>query len=124
MLRERYPDIDVVIMDFPKGPVRAFYVVDRGERFILVDKRLTPAERLFAVAHELVHHERGVEVAERCEEAKCDAIASDRLLPLEQLRLFCDRRVEVESVTPTMAAEEFEVPEHVAERQLRRLLAS
>ena len=93
-LRERYPDIDVVLVDFPVGPLRALYVIDRGERFIFVDRR---------------------------EESTCDAIASERLLPVAVLLEFCARRSEVEPITAALAADEFEVPEHVAERQLRRV---
>lgn len=121
-LRERYPDVDVVLVDFPTGPLRALYVVDRGERFIFVDRALSPAERLFAVTHEIVHHERGVDGVGRREETTCDAIASERLLPVAVLSEFCRRRGEVEPITAALAADEFEVPEHVAERQLRRLI--
>lgn len=130
VLRDR-AEIEFVLCDLPPG-VRAIYAHDDEDKAILVSRALSPAERLAALAHELVHMERGggchdpyLPEAMRPltvrEEERVERVVADWLLPPEQLQLFVDRRAELEPITVAVVAEEFEVAEHVAERAMRQL---
>ena len=100
----------------------------RGERSaIVIDPSLTRQERSAALAHELVHDERGGgcgcpedappawrPVAVREERAVSREVAR-RLLPVGPLMAFVAARVEAgDSVTPATVAEEFDTTEDVA----------
>lgn len=129
-LRER-PEIEFVLCDLPAG-ARAIYATRGGQRAILVSRHLDPAERLAALAHELVHDDRGGgchalegsdPVATAREELRVDRIVADQLVPQDRLADFVRRACTVGSVRAFDVAEEFEVPVDVADRALRRLLA-
>lgn len=49
----------VELVDMPVPGLLALYARQGDDWVVLVDRRLSPAERALAVAHELVHHERG-----------------------------------------------------------------
>ncbi len=132
-LRSR-ADIDFALADLPP-PMRALWCrdPDTGARAILVARHLSPAERLEALAHELVHDERGgsghradmpdllCAGVER-EERRTDEIVAERLLPDEVLRKWVRAEVELgQEVTVIRCAERFEVSEAVAYRSLIRL---
>jgi hypothetical protein len=130
-LRER-STIEFMLCDLPPG-VRAIYGRRGDDEAIIVNQTLTPAERLAAIAHELVHVERGGSghcagapqswgaVVAR-EEARVDRIVAERLVPLGRLADFVTARAELEGVTAEHAAEEFGVPADVAERAMRALI--
>lgn len=124
----------MALVDLPDG-LRAVLATDGENVVILIDRHLHPAEREAALAHELVHLERGgsgwtpglpeaLGVVVRREERRVDDLSADRILPLPRLTTFCHQRAEVESITAALVADELEVAESVAERQLRRLSAS
>ena len=100
---------------------------------IVLDRRLTQAERKAALAHELLHLERGstsncrnirgalsVEVVR--EENRIHRKVALRLVPLEELGRMVDRVADLgHGVTSADVAEEFEVPQVVASQALREL---
>lgn len=96
-----------------------------GRPVILLEERLTQVERNAALAHELVHLERGWPCqASWAEEERVHDEVARRLVPLGRLlRWVVQLERAGETVEPWMAAEEFHVPEHVAERAMRMLLA-
>lgn len=128
-LRER-PEIEFVLCDLPQG-VRAIHASDGQHQAILVSRNLSPAERLAAVAHELVHVERGGSghhpdapatwgPAVAVEERRVNDIVARRLVPPDRLAEFVQRRLSAhDRVTAADVAEEFDVPQDVAERAMR-----
>lgn len=127
-LRER-SEIEFALTDLPEG-VRAIHATDGRHQAILVSRRLSPADRLAALAHELVHVERGgsghrpgapapLAEAVALEEQRVDRIVARRLVPSERLLAFVDRRLTAhDRVTAADVAEEFDVPIDVAERAM------
>lgn len=95
-----------------------------------MSRALSPTERLAAVAHELVHDERGhvghapgpSSIYVRKEERRVDSIVAARLLPTTDLAPFVDARSDMEPVTAHVVATEFEVTEDVAQRSLEALV--
>lgn len=131
-LRDR-PDIDFALVDLPRN-LRAVLARRGPDRVILIDRSLTPAERLAALAHELVHDERGgvgrapapphplARVIGR-EEERVDRIVAERLLPLPRLAEFLTMTADVaEPVEAWQVAEEFGVPIEYAARAMRALV--
>lgn len=129
------PEVEFMLADLPAG-VRAVHARSHdGHRAILVNRALDPVERLAALAHELVHDERGggchtpglparMQPLVGREEARVDRIAADRLLPLDQLDRWVRRQVAADTpVTARCVASEWQVAHWVAEHQLRRLWA-
>lgn len=98
-----------------------------GDAIILIDPALGPVDRNAALAHELVHDERGgIPVGApawivRKEERQVDEVLALRLVPLEELERFCLARATVGPVSVHDVAEEFEVPPDVAARAMRML---
>jgi len=100
---------------------------------ILLDTRLTQAERKAALAHELLHLERGsvskcrnirgalsVEVVR--EENRIQREVARRLVPLDELGPVVDRIAGLgHGVTALEVAEEFDVPPVVASQALTEL---
>ena len=123
----------VVTVDFPVPGLRALYVTDGEEWAILVDRRLGATERLAAIAHELVHHERGGGCCHpgmpdswrdvvRREEARVERIAARRLVPPADLAEFVDDMLSIDlPVDAGSVAEHFEVPIETASRALEQL---
>lgn len=124
-LAER-PNVDLALVDMPAGAPAALHVTDGKVHVILIDRRLDPAERLAALAHELVHLERGgsghvdglpvqLRPAVAREEARVDRIAAARLMPYDELEQVVSRCCEVAGgVTAADVAEEFGVSERLA----------
>jgi hypothetical protein len=96
-----------------------------GHHVILIDRSLSPVDRLAVLAHELVHIERGgvagcLDVGK--EERAVDGIVAERLVPVDDLEVLVDALVELEGgVTVEMVAIEFEVPPVVARRAMVKL---
>lgn len=100
---------------------------------ILLDPRLTQAERKAALAHELLHLERGsishcrnvrgalsVEVVR--EENRIQREVALRLVPLDELGRVVDRLAGLgHGVMPADVADEFDVPPVVASQALQEL---
>lgn len=131
-LRER-PEIEYVLCDLPPG-VKAIYATRGEDKAILINRSLGPAERLAALAHELVHDDHGggchhpdapplLHVATAREEARVHGIVADQLVPPDRLQDFVERRSEFEYVLAHHVADEFDVPVDVADLALQRLVA-
>ncbi len=119
-LRSR-PDVDFDRIGLPSGAdaVSVAAVVDGG--VVLLDHSLSRVERRCALAHEIVHLERGGGSCDPCrvrEEAIVDRIVAERLVPLCEPLVFCDH---LEVVEAWMVAEEFDVTDDVARRALATL---
>lgn len=130
MLRER-PEIEFVLCDLPAG-VRAIHARRGPDRAILISKALSPAERLAALAHELVHDERGhaghhpdhpqwAPCVAR-EENRVENLTAQLVLPLDELAVYVDVLAEFEPVTAELVAWDLDVPVHVAQRALEQLV--
>lgn len=113
--------------------MRGLYVRRAARAAILIDRRLTRREMRAVLAHELVHDERGGgcdavgmppswrDVVARDEHAVEREVAR-WLVPHDLLQRFVESRVGADvGVTVWETAEEFGVPEYVAERALRAL---
>lgn len=109
----------------------AFYA-RRGDRAaIVIDPDLDQIHRRAALAHELVHDERGMarvtggpaglSVVTGREEARVDIVVAQRLVPAEHLADMIRARVDIEPITATVVADEFEVPVAVALAALQLL---
>lgn len=127
MLRAR-SEVEMIVCDLPAG-MRALYACDGADHAILISRQLSPSERLAALAHELVHLDRGhaghdpsmPETMRACvqrEERRVDRIVAAQLVPLGELQRWVQRRALLEAVTVAMVAEEFDLAEHVAETAL------
>lgn len=118
----------------PEATGGAAYWPRGGRAALIVDKKLGQRERKAAVAHELVHDERGGaccadgmpatwdDVVVR-EERHVEREVAHWLVPADQLVAFIERRAsaELEGVTVWEVADAFDVPDYVAERALREL---
>lgn len=129
MLRDR-PEIEFALCELPPG-VNAIYARKGDARAIMVNRDLPPAERLAALAHELVHDERGhaghhpehpdwAPCVAR-EENRVEDIVAGRLLPPDELAVYVDVAAEFEAVTAETVAWEFDVPVTIAQRSLKHL---
>lgn len=120
--------------DLPESTGGAVYIRQGHSAVIVLDTSLNRVERNAALAHELVHHERGGgshdsdmprgwrAVAAR-EEMWVDREVARRLVPLDTLAELCDRTADLgEGVDPWMVAEEFDVTEAVARQALEELM--
>lgn len=91
---------------------------------IVIDPDLGRVDRNAALAHELVHDERGgipigaPDWIVRKEERSVDLEVAVRLVPVDDLLRFCLARATVGPVSVADVAGEFEVPEPVARRAL------
>ena len=125
-LRHR-PDIAVLLVDFPAGPVRALCVIRGSTRIVLIDRELSDLDRRAALTHELVHIERGSVPAEAPgwavakEERHVDRIAARRLVPAGELRRFVEARTTIGPVSALDIAEQFDVSVPVAIRACEEL---
>ncbi|WCO68681.1 hypothetical protein PO878_08060 [Iamia majanohamensis] len=121
-----------MVTRLPAGVRALCAVADDGHQAILVNRDLPPAERLAALAHELVHLERGggchrpglhdrLRPLRAREEAQVDRIVARRLVPLDLLEAWAAARAEVGPVTTRDVADEFEVPLAVALEAMRQV---
>ena len=120
----------------PDG-VRGVYWPRQHRSAVIISSRLDQRERRAALAHELVHDERGGGVEFLGQHDMWDAVVAREehiverevarhLVPRHKLIAFIEQRMTVEpaGVTIHEVADEFEVPDHVAERALRQLAAN
>ena len=105
--------------DLPDGTGAAWFRDESGD-LIVLDRRLRRRARKGALAHELVHVERGIgwgaatSATMQVEERVVRRETARRLVPPGMLRRFVDRRVDCEPVTAGLVADEFDVPVEVA----------
>jgi hypothetical protein len=123
----RRPHLDLVFADID-GADGLLVDIGGGRREVIVDRRLGRRRRRAVLAHELVHDERGLLFDAdtpvgivRKEEAIVDAITAARLVPLDDLQAFVNARCDAEGITAHHVADEFDVPNEVAERAMRLL---
>lgn len=127
--------LQVVVRRLPAELAPAIWYPYRGRRWVVLDDRLDGAGLRAALAHELVHDERGggadgvgmpsawAPVVDR-DEAACNREVARRLVPATRLAAFCAERAAFGSgVTPEHVGEEFEVPRWVAALALDGLRA-
>jgi Zn-dependent peptidase ImmA (M78 family) len=121
------PDVAVLLVDFPAGPVQALCVIRGATRIVLIDRELRAADRRAALTHELVHLERGPVPGEAPtwvvakEERHVDRIAARRLVPAGELRRFVEAMTTIGPVSALDVAEQFEVSLPVAIRACEEL---
>lgn len=121
------------LVALPAATGGAVYWPKDDRAAILIDPALTRRERRAALAHELVHDERGGgaecvgmpatwdAVVTRAEAAVDNEVAR-RLVPADELHRFCACQVEIAGhVGALEVAEHFDVPEGVAGRALRQM---
>jgi hypothetical protein len=125
------PEIELMVTELPGGAL-GLAVVEGPHRAILLEGRMSRVELRSALAHELIHLERGI-VAHRQgappswsavvarEERHVDDVVAARLVPADDLADLVAARAEVEPVTPALVAAEFDVTEGVARRALEQL---
>lgn len=109
----------------------AFYARSGNRAAIVIDPALPQTQRRIALAHELVHDERGMlrldgapvplEVMGGREERRVEAIVAERLVPDDDLAELVRRRGDVEPITAAVVAEEFDVTVEVATAAMLRL---
>lgn len=124
--RGLYPEL----VDLPHD-CQAVRFQDWRGTMILLDRDLEGPERAAALAHELVHDERGGCIGHgpatwrplrAREEHQVEAEVARRLVPVKLLARFCDRMADLgEGVGPDEVMGEFDVPRRVAEAALDNL---
>ena len=127
------PHLEFALVDLPDATGGAVYWPEGAWAAVLIDRRLPRVMRKAALAHELIHDERGGaagwagqpatwdDVVAR-DEVTVDGEVARRLVPSDELRAFIERNVGAElGVTVWEVAKEFDVPDVVAERALREL---
>lgn len=127
------PNVTMALAELPNETGGAVLAKKGSAVVILLDRRLTQAERKAALAHELLHLERGstshcrnirgalsVEVVR--EENRIQREVALRLVPLDVLGPAVDRLADLgHGVTALEVAEEFDVPPVVASQALSEL---
>lgn len=95
-----------------------------GRPVVLIDERLSQVDKNAVLAHELVHLERDWPCrANWAEEERVHDEVARRLVPRDELhRWLVSRELDEAQVEAWHVAEEFHVPEPVAERAVRLLL--
>lgn len=132
-LRDQHAEIEFGRVPLPRS-VEGLYAWGDGRPVIVVDSNLGRRQREAALAHELVHHERGGTCSgnrlnpvgwrsvEAAEERTVDQIVAERMLDGGEVLAFCSMRAELgEPTTPADVAEEFDVAEWVAAGRLEGL---
>lgn len=122
--------VHVRLVELPEETGGAALVHRGRDKWILIDRRSTPAERRSRLAHELIHLERGEtsratdaprswdDVVVR-EETIVDREVARRLVPLDRLQHLVNRLVDLgEPVGAATVMDEFNVPIDVAHRAL------
>jgi hypothetical protein len=122
----RRPRREIWLGDVPDGAT--WHRAD-GRDHITIDARADQRSRRALLAHELVHLERGIgyplatERTMQREEAIVRRETARRLVPPSELAALIAARSDVEPITAALVAEEFDVPEPVADDALRALQA-
>lgn len=122
----RRPDLEIWYADLPEGAT--WHAEPEGD-VITLDQAASRRERRALLAHELVHVERrvGYPAATAATMAREEAIVrretARRLVPPDELAALVARRAEVEPITARLVADEFDVPEPVAQEALAALVA-
>lgn len=119
-------DIGFALVDLPDRGPRAVLAERGHDRVVLIDRRLSPAERLCALAHELIHLERGgsgfqlgqpapLGALVAREEARVERLVAERLVDQEQMDAYLAAMTDMGlGVEPWMVAEEFGVDHSTA----------
>jgi len=124
------PNVHVRLADLPAETGGAALVHRGNQKWILIERTSTKAERRSRLAHELIHLERGTTT--RCrwsprtwdvlvvrEELIVDREVARRLVPLDELAGLVARLEDLgEPVHAVAVMEEFDVPVDVAQRAL------
>lgn len=133
-LRQRQ-HLSFALVDLPDATGGAVYWPQGAWAAVLIDRRLPRVLRKAALAHELIHDERAGGCAadvvmpdtwtdiRRRDESSVDREVARRLVPPTELVEFIERRLGPEQLGVTVweVAEEFDVPDYVAESALRAL---
>lgn len=134
-LREQ-EHVEFALTDMPPGAGRAVCFEWADVAVILVDRSLSPADRLAALAHELVHLRRGgsgfqpgltpeLRTLVAREERRVEYEAATWIVPAAELTIYVDSKVDLgEPVEAWQVAEEFGVPDGYAEMALDELRRS
>lgn len=103
------PNVTFIRKPLPPGAGEAVCALwPDGDAVVVVDTKLLRRQRNEALAHELVHLERGAGSSTQ-EEGRVHREVARRLIPLDVLRLWVDRRVASDlTVTPFDVAEDFD----------------
>lgn len=127
------PDVHVHLVDLPEEAGGAVLVRKGPRSVVLIDKKLTRPERTAALAHEVIHLERGGpgrchhpsrswEAVVLREELAIDREVAARLAPIEQLARLVRRWDRIgEPITVEAVATELDVAQRVAQVALERL---
>lgn len=125
-LRDR-PHITLAFDELAELGGGALYARRGARAAIIIDPRLPRRLRAAALAHELVHDERGPGVTDppdnwwpivAREETTVDKIVARRLIDLDHLADWIQERSELGPVEAWEVAEEWDVPDHVAVKAL------
>jgi hypothetical protein len=126
-------DLDLIFEPLPASTGGGLYLrYADGTGCIAIDPILTFADRIDAIGHELVHHERGGGAHGRGdrrfrldrirEERRVWRIVASRRVPVDALADFADRMADLgEGVGPAEVMAEFDVTRRVAEAALDNL---
>jgi Zn-dependent peptidase ImmA (M78 family) len=120
----RRPRLEIWYADVAEG---ATWHEEDGRDVITLDARADRRRRRALLAHELIHVERRVgypaatAATMQREEAIVRREVAARLVPPAALADLVARRAELEPVTAELVAEEFDVPEDVADEALAAL---
>lgn len=98
---------------------------DDGTATIILDADIGPEDRRATLMHELIHHQRGITGEPRTDERGVEDEVARLLVPFDELHAMWEIAVLNDlPVEAWMVAERFDVPDDVAERAMRLLLAS
>lgn len=128
------PEVQLVLDWLPEWTGGAAVRTGGRRPVVAVDRRALQVDRNAALAHELVHLERGLQAhasempglwdaVRRRDEHAVNAEVAHRLVPMPELARLADQLADVgEGVEPWRVAEEFTVPWDVAVRALKQLV--
>lgn len=116
-------DVELVITPLPPAcGGAAYWAPEDLPAVIVLDRGLTQVERNAALAHELVHHERGLVGCRRVDERGVEDEVARRLVPVDDLAaLRAIAELNELTVEAWQVAEDFGVPDAVALRAMRLL---
>jgi hypothetical protein len=127
------PDVKIIRAHLPLRLRPGCYWPKPERAYILVHDELHPLHERAVVEHEMAHHRRGGGVDRPWmpalwrsrvarDEMECNREAADRLVPVDELAVFCDRMASLgEGVGPDEVMTEFDCTRRVAEDALDNL---